>query len=166
MESHAPGIYDYDPTIKVFFFDRSAEIFRLILNYCRTKHFHCPIDTCRSVLEEELAFGEIKEAQLASCCWLKLNNKEVHLEELDIWGENEQTDNQCPIVQTERRESWRSRWQPKIWSVFEKNFSSFSAKVILYVEMHTACALWDYWNGSMKNTNEFGALITIFGVPD
>ncbi|XP_072733453.1 voltage-gated potassium channel KCNC1-like isoform X1 [Ciconia boyciana] len=128
-EPHAPSIYDYDPTTKEFFFDRSAEIFSYVLNYYRTKHFHCPIDTCRSVLEEELAFWEINETQLASCCWLKLNNKEVQPEEFNIWDENEQTDDQCLIVQTERRDfSWRTRWQPKIWSIFEKPFSSFSSK--------------------------------------
>ncbi|XP_032558102.1 potassium voltage-gated channel protein egl-36-like [Chiroxiphia lanceolata] len=60
-EPHAPRIYDYDPTAKEFFFDRSAEIFSSVLNCYRTKHFHCPIDTCRSVLEEELIFWEINE---------------------------------------------------------------------------------------------------------
>lgn len=166
-EPHATSTYDYDPTTKEFFFDRSAEIFSYVLNYYRTKHFHCPIDTCRSVLEEELAFWEINEAQLASCCWLKLNNREVQPEDVDIWDGNEQTDDQCLIVQTERRDfSWRTRWQPKIWSTFDKPFSSFIAKVILYVEMDTACVLWDYWNGSMKNANGFIALISMLGVPD
>ncbi|XP_068268148.1 voltage-gated potassium channel KCNC1-like [Nyctibius grandis] len=135
-EPHAPSTYDYDPTTKEFFFDRSAEIFSYVLNYYRTKCFHCPIDTCRSVLEEELAFWEINETQLAPCCWLKLNNKEVQPEEFHVWDENEQTDDQCLIVQTERRDvSWRTRWQPKIWSIFEKPFSSFSAKCLAFVSL-------------------------------
>ncbi|XP_009994900.1 PREDICTED: potassium voltage-gated channel subfamily C member 1-like [Chaetura pelagica] len=135
-EPDAPSIYDYDPTTKEFFFDRSAEVFSYVLNYYRTKHFHCPVNTCRSVLEEELAFWEIQETQLSSCCWLKLNNEEVQPEEFNIWDENEQTDDECLIVQTERSNSnWRTRWQPKIWSIFEKPFSSFSAKCLAFVSL-------------------------------
>ncbi|XP_009078101.1 PREDICTED: potassium voltage-gated channel subfamily C member 1-like, partial [Acanthisitta chloris] len=48
-EPHALSTYDYDPTTKEFFFDRSPEIFSYVLNYYRTKHFHCPIDTCREI---------------------------------------------------------------------------------------------------------------------
>lgn len=152
-DPQASSVYDYDPATKEFFFDRSADIFSYVLNYYRTKHFHCPIEFCRSVLEEELAFWEINETQLPSCCWLKLNNQEVQPEEFNNWDENEPADDQCLIVQTERRDT---RWQSKIWSMFEKPFSSFSAKV-----MNTACVLWDYWNGSMKNDNGFIALLSI-----
>ncbi|XP_025888973.1 potassium voltage-gated channel subfamily C member 1-like [Nothoprocta perdicaria] len=135
-EPHAPSIYDYNPTTKEFFFDRSGEIFSYVLNYYRTKHLHCPIDICRSVLEEELAFWEINVTHLAFCCWLKLNNRKVQPEELHIWDENDQADDRCLIVQTERMNfSWRTRWQPKIWSVFEKPFSSFTAKCLAIVSL-------------------------------
>lgn len=98
-QSHVPqSTYSCDPTAKVFFFfDGSAEVLSYVLNYCRTKHFHCPVNTCRTVLEEEeLAFWGTQEAQLASCCWLKLNNKAWPGE---FWGRNEQTDNRCLTVQ-------------------------------------------------------------------
>ncbi|XP_010211356.1 PREDICTED: potassium voltage-gated channel subfamily C member 3-like [Tinamus guttatus] len=135
-DPHAPSIYDYNPTTKEFFFDRSGEIFSYVLNYYRTKHLHCPIHICRSVLEEELAFWEINETQLASCCWLKLNNKKVPPDELHILDENDQADDQHLIVQTERMDCrWRTRWQPKIWSLFEKPFSSFSAKCLAVVSL-------------------------------
>ncbi|KYO38340.1 potassium voltage-gated channel subfamily C member 1-like [Alligator mississippiensis] len=135
-EPHAHSMYEYDSSTKEFFFDRSAELFGYVLNYYRTKHLHCPADTCRSVLEEELAFWEISDAQLAPCCWLKLNNKERQPEEFNMWDENELADDQCLIVQMERRDfSWRARWQPKIWAIFEKPYSSLGAKCLAVVSL-------------------------------
>ncbi|XP_074863824.1 voltage-gated potassium channel KCNC1-like [Carettochelys insculpta] len=167
-EAHASTIYDYNPTTKEFFFDRSAQLFNYVLSYYRTKHLHCPTDTCKSVFEEELAFWEISDAQLAPCCWLKLANKDSQPEEFSVWDETEHADDQCLLVQVERREfSWRARWQPKIWSIFEKPFSSLSAKCLAVVSLLFIIGIVIIFCEETKAQFEyFAANFTIYGHSD
>ncbi|KAH1164915.1 potassium voltage-gated channel subfamily C member 1-like [Mauremys mutica] len=167
-EPSASTLYDYNPTTKEFFFDRSARLFGYVLSYYRTKHLHCPVDTCRSVLEEELAFWEISDAQLAPCCWLKLTNKDSQPEEFNVWDENEHADDQCLIVQVERRDfSWRARWQPKIWSIFEKPFSSLSAKCLAIISLLFIIGIVIIFCEETKAQFEYSAAnLTIFGHSD
>uniref|UniRef100_A0A8C8RPV1 BTB domain-containing protein n=1 Tax=Pelusios castaneus TaxID=367368 RepID=A0A8C8RPV1_9SAUR len=167
-EPHASRVHDYDPNTKEFFFDRSAQLFGYVLSYYRTKHLHCPADTCRSVLEEELAFWEISDAQLAPCCWLKLTNKDCQPEEFNDCDENDHADDQCLIAQVERRDfSWRARWQPKIWSIFEKPFSSLSAKCVAIVSLLFIIGIVIIFCEETKAQYEFFAVnVTIFGHSD
>uniref|UniRef100_A0A8D0BGA2 Potassium channel tetramerisation-type BTB domain-containing protein n=1 Tax=Salvator merianae TaxID=96440 RepID=A0A8D0BGA2_SALMN len=53
-EPQADTTFDYNASSREFFFDRSAKVFGQVLNYCRTKHLHCPTSICWSALEEEL----------------------------------------------------------------------------------------------------------------
>ncbi|XP_070615699.1 voltage-gated potassium channel KCNC1-like isoform X2 [Erythrolamprus reginae] len=126
-EPQAAATFNYDPDTKEFFFDRSSCLFEEVLNYYRTKELHCPDLTCKSALDEELAFWGLSNAPLAPCCWQKLAIAEGQREEYSIQEE----DQAAPglMDQAGRNQSvWRGRWQSRIWTMFEKPFSSLSAK--------------------------------------
>nr|XP_060611977.1 potassium voltage-gated channel subfamily C member 1-like [Anolis sagrei ordinatus] len=125
-EPQAFSSLDYDPNRKEFFFDRNADLFDEVLNYYRTKHFHCTREVCESVLEEEMAFWGIQGAAFAPCCEQALKNTDEPI----VLDEDEE-DMQGFLEQAEgNRNSCRARWQPKIWALLEKPRSSFSAKCL------------------------------------
>ncbi|XP_062997924.1 potassium voltage-gated channel subfamily C member 1-like [Elgaria multicarinata webbii] len=135
-EPQASTTFDYDPNVKEFFFDRNAGLFDEVLNYYRTKHLHCPEAVCKSVLEEELAFWDISDAPLAPCCRQKLNDLESQHEEYNIWDGDRSAEDQGLLAQGETSSnSWRARWQPKIWALFEKPCSSLHAKCLAAVSL-------------------------------
>ncbi|XP_069498361.1 voltage-gated potassium channel KCNC1-like [Ambystoma mexicanum] len=135
-EPHAYSTYDFDHKLKEFFFDRNAKAFACVLEYYRTGHLHFPDDLCRSVLVEELSFWEISETQLARCCWLKLNIKESNLEDINGWDDRDQNEAQGLITATGRTDfSWRARWQPKIWALFNTPFSSLTAMCVTVISL-------------------------------
>lgn len=124
--------FGYDADAKEFFFDRSDKLFGDVLNYYRTKQLHCPADVCRSLWEEELAFWEIPQAKLAPCCWVKLSNTEGSQEEFLLGNDSDDDneDSRALLGPVERRDYhlW-TRWQPKMWALFEKPYSSTAAVV-------------------------------------
>ncbi|XP_077164580.1 voltage-gated potassium channel KCNC1-like isoform X2 [Paroedura picta] len=130
--------FDYDTDNNEFFFDRSARLFGDVLNYYRTKHLHCAADVCRSLWEEEMAFWEIPPAQLAPCCWMKLSNPEGPQEEFLLRDDSDdsQEDSLALLGQVERRghHSW-DRWQPKIWALFDKPYSSKAAMCLMIISL-------------------------------
>ncbi|XP_063169626.1 potassium voltage-gated channel subfamily C member 1-like isoform X2 [Candoia aspera] len=133
-EPQAATTFDYDPDTKEFFFDRSSCLFEEVLNYYRTKQLHCPDLICKSVLDEELAFWGLSNTPLSPCCWQKLTIAEGQKEEYGIWEEDQ--DVAGLLDQAERNHSsWQGRWQTRIWTVFEKPFSSLSAKGLAAVSL-------------------------------
>ncbi|XP_070808090.1 voltage-gated potassium channel KCNC1-like isoform X2 [Pituophis catenifer annectens] len=131
-EPQAAATFDYDPDTKEFFFDRSSCLFEEVLNYYRTKQLHCPDLTCKSALDEELAFWGLSNAPLAPCCWQKLAIAEGQKEEYGIWEENQAVAGL--LDQPGRNQStWRGRCRTRIWAMFEKPFSSLSAKGLAIV---------------------------------
>ncbi|ETE59431.1 Potassium voltage-gated channel protein Shaw, partial [Ophiophagus hannah] len=126
-EPQAAATFDYDPDTQEFFFDRSSCLFEDVLNYCRTKQLHCPDLTCKSALDEELAFWGLSNVPLAPCCWQKLTITEGQKEEYSIQEEDQEVAGL--LDQAGRNQSaWRGRWRTRIWAMFEKPFSSLSAK--------------------------------------
>ncbi|KAG8144306.1 hypothetical protein E2320_012831 [Naja naja] len=126
-EPQAAATFDYDPDTQEFFFDRSSCLFEDVLNYYRTKQLHCPDLTCKSALDEELAFWGLSNTPLAPCCWQKLTIAEGQKEE---YGIREEVQELAGLLdQAGRNQSaWRGRWRTRIWAMFEKPFSSLSAK--------------------------------------
>lgn len=122
--------FDYDPQANEFFFDRDGRVFAEVLNYCRTGHLHCPRDVCKPVFEEELRFWEVGDAPLAPCCWQRVAQED----EPGTW-DFEDGDDVGLLVPLERPAGggWRARWQPWVWALFEKPFSSFGAKCLAAV---------------------------------
>ncbi|KAM5127379.1 voltage-gated potassium channel KCNC1-like [Mantella aurantiaca] len=115
---------NYDPQHKEFFFDRNPKVFGFILDYYRTKHLHCSDDTCSSVLMEEMDFWEVRSTQLCHCCWLKMNSNVQAMEDFSSWNDAAQTE------ETGRTNlSWRQRWQPIVWNLFQMPYSSLAAMV-------------------------------------
>ncbi|KAH0630886.1 hypothetical protein JD844_004214 [Phrynosoma platyrhinos] len=136
-EPEASMAFDYNPNAKEFFFDRSPRLFRQVLNYCRTRHLHCPGDVCRSALEQELAFWEITVSQLPPCCWTKLSKMEDQPEEYDVFGSADEPDDyQGLLSQGERRNDhhWM-HWKLRIWTLFEKPYSSLWATALAILSL-------------------------------
>ncbi|KAJ7310385.1 hypothetical protein JRQ81_007299 [Phrynocephalus forsythii] len=117
-EPQACGTFDYDPIAREFFFDRDAAVFDEVLNYYRTRRLHCPALICRSVLEEELAYWELRNVTLAPCCSRRLTAAEERQGACDLWDhEEKQHEGQdLGVWRGGGRADWRTRWQPKIWS--------------------------------------------------
>ncbi|XP_060105439.1 potassium voltage-gated channel subfamily C member 1-like [Heteronotia binoei] len=135
-QSHAK--FDYDPGTNEFFFDRSNRVFGNVLNYYRTKHLHCPAEVCKSFWEEELLFWEIPHTTLAPCCWMKLGNTQGPEEEflLRSDSDNHDGDSLALLGRVERRDYhlW-ARWQPKIWALFDKPYSSAAAMCLMTISL-------------------------------
>ncbi|XP_008118577.2 potassium voltage-gated channel subfamily C member 1 [Anolis carolinensis] len=126
-EAEASAAFDYDPSAREFFFDRSPRLFRQVLSYCRTRHLHCPADICRSALEEELAFWEITVSQLPNCCWTRLSRMEDPPEDWEDFGEAEEAnDSQGLLSQVEgtSRVEGMTHRKLQIWTLLEKPHSS------------------------------------------
>ncbi|XP_063797551.1 potassium voltage-gated channel subfamily C member 1-like [Pseudophryne corroboree] len=127
---------DCNPQRYELFFDRNPKVFAYILDYYRTKHLHCSDNMCKSVLMEELRFWEVSRAHLSHCCWLKINSKSRDLEDFISWDETTQSEQQQLLSDTGRVDySWRARWQPKVWSLFEKPFSSLPSMCVTAISM-------------------------------
>lgn len=126
---------NYDPQRNEFFFDRNPEVFGYILEYYRTKHLHCSGNMCRAVLMEELAFWEVSFAQLSHCCWLNIYNKSQAMEDVSSWDQMGPSDEPI-LLQTDRVDrSWRGRWQPKVWNLFHKPYSSLAAMGVTAISL-------------------------------
>ncbi|XP_042333820.1 potassium voltage-gated channel subfamily C member 1-like [Sceloporus undulatus] len=136
-EPEASMAFDYDPDAKEFFFDRSPRLFQQVLSYFRTRHLHYPVDVCRSALEEELAFWEIRVSQLPPCCWTKLSKMEDQAEECNAFGNAEEPDdNQGLLSQEERRNGHRwMHWKLRVWTLLEKPYSSLWATALAILSL-------------------------------
>ncbi|KAJ1169932.1 hypothetical protein NDU88_001817 [Pleurodeles waltl] len=137
-ESHASSIYNFDPNLKEFFFDRNPSVFGYVLEYYRTGRLHFPSEICKSVFIQELEFWEINESQLAHCCWLNLNKKDCDVEHFNVWDDKDQTDGEGLLTtnSTGRTDfSCRARCQPKIWALFKIPPSSASAVCMMLVSL-------------------------------
>ncbi|KAJ6652758.1 hypothetical protein lerEdw1_010906 [Lerista edwardsae] len=114
-QPQARAEFDYDPQADEFFFDRDSRVFAEVLNYCRTRHLHCPRDVCKPVFEEELRFWEVGDVPLLPCCW----QREAQEDEHSVWDvdseDGDDNDNMGLLVPLERQAhgGWRARWQPR-----------------------------------------------------
>ncbi|XP_011474338.1 potassium voltage-gated channel subfamily C member 1 isoform X1 [Oryzias latipes] len=152
-EPDAPNHFDYDAKIEEFFFDRHPGVFAHILNYYRTGKLHCPADVCGPLYEEELAFWGIDETDVEPCCWMTYRQHREAEEALDSFGggglldlgsddpdpEPEHTEDEVDemtrrLAQGDspdaRSGSLWSRWQKRVWALFEDPYSSKYARWI------------------------------------
>ncbi|XP_072291750.1 potassium voltage-gated channel subfamily C member 1b isoform X2 [Eucyclogobius newberryi] len=151
-EPDAPNHFDYDAKIEEFFFDRHPGVFAHILNYYRTGKLHCPADVCGPLYEEELAFWGIDETDVEPCCWMTYRQHREAEEALDSFGggglldlasddpepeadhtedDDEMTRRLAQGDHTDVRTGglW-SRWQKRVWALFEDPYSSKYARWI------------------------------------
>lgn len=149
-EPDAPNHFDYDAKIEEFFFDRHPGVFAHILNYYRTGKLHCPADVCGPLYEEELAFWGIDETDVEPCCWMTYRQHREAEEALDSFGGGGLLDlgSEDPEPEQEHAEDddemtrrlaqgdpsdvrsgglW-SRWQRRVWALFEDPYSSKYAR--------------------------------------
>ncbi|XP_024658854.1 potassium voltage-gated channel subfamily C member 1b isoform X2 [Maylandia zebra] len=150
-EPDAPNHFDYDAKIEEFFFDRHPGVFAHILNYYRTGKLHCPADVCGPLYEEELAFWGIDETDVEPCCWMTYRQHREAEEALDSFSggglldlgnddqEPDQEHAEDDVDEMTRRLAqgdspdtrngnlW-SRWQKRVWALFEDPYSSKYAR--------------------------------------
>uniref|UniRef100_A0A3Q0S2L7 Potassium voltage-gated channel, Shaw-related subfamily, member 1b n=1 Tax=Amphilophus citrinellus TaxID=61819 RepID=A0A3Q0S2L7_AMPCI len=150
-EPDAPNHFDYDAKIEEFFFDRHPGVFAHILNYYRTGKLHCPADVCGPLYEEELAFWGIDETDVEPCCWMTYRQHREAEEALDSFSggglldlgsddpepepehaEDEVDEMTRRLAQGDspdaRNGSLWSRWQKRVWALFEDPYSSKYAR--------------------------------------
>ncbi|CAN9499396.1 unnamed protein product [Ophioblennius macclurei] len=151
-EPDAPNHFDYDAKIEEFFFDRHPGVFAHILNYYRTGKLHCPADVCGPLYEEELAFWGIDETDVEPCCWMTYRQHREAEEALDSFSggglldlgndeaeaevehatEDDVDEMTRRLAQADchdtRSGSLWSRWQRRVWALFEDPYSSKYAR--------------------------------------
>lgn len=174
-EPDAPNHFDYDAKIDEFFFDRHPGVFAHILNYYRTGKLHCPADVCGPLYEEELAFWGIDETDVEPCCWMTYRQHREAEEALDSFGggglldlgsddpepEPEHTEDEVDemtrrLAQGDspdaRSGSLWSRWQKRVWALFEDPYSSKYARVSGFEHQYHMLTCFDFvTNGSNKS---------------
>ncbi|KAM9753565.1 potassium voltage-gated channel subfamily C member 1b isoform 3-T3 [Menidia menidia] len=184
-EPDAPNHFDYDAKIEEFFFDRHPGVFAHILNYYRTGKLHCPADVCGPLYEEELAFWGIDETDVEPCCWMTYRQHREAEEALDSFGggglldlgsedpEPDQEHTEDDVDEMTRRlaqgdspdvrsGSLWSRWQKRVWALFEDPYSSKYARWIalaslffILVSITTFCLeTHEAFNPIMNRTEE------------
>ncbi|MEQ2211650.1 Potassium voltage-gated channel subfamily C member 1 [Xenoophorus captivus] len=162
-EPDAPNHFDYDAKIEEFFFDRHPGVFAHILNYYRTGKLHCPADVCGPLYEEELAFWGIDETDVEPCCWMTYRQHREAEEALDSFGggglldlgsedpepepDHEDDDEMTRrLAQGDspdvRSGSLWSRWQKRVWALFEDPYSSKYARVKRGLIRCSVCFIW------------------------
>ncbi|XP_072242092.1 potassium voltage-gated channel subfamily C member 1b isoform X1 [Leuresthes tenuis] len=184
-EPDAPNHLDYDAKTEEFFFDRHPGVFAHILNYYRTGKLHCPADVCGPLYEEELAFWGIDETDVEPCCWMTYRQHREAEEALDSFGGGGLLDlsSEDPEPDPEHAEDdvdemtkrlaqgdtpdvrsgtlW-SRWQRRVWALFEDPYSSKYARWIalaslffILVSITTFCLeTHEAFNPIMNRTEE------------
>ncbi|XP_066522903.1 potassium voltage-gated channel subfamily C member 1b isoform X2 [Hoplias malabaricus] len=146
-----------------FFFDRHPGVFAHILNYYRTGKLHCPADVCGPLYEEELAFWGIDETDVEPCCWMTYRQHREAEEALVNFGgaapdlahevDAEVGEGAHDVVAADGDEGaemtrrlahgdvadsrggrW-SRWQKKMWALFEDPYSSRYARWVAFASL-------------------------------
>ncbi|XP_072528396.1 potassium voltage-gated channel subfamily C member 1b isoform X2 [Salminus brasiliensis] len=146
-----------------FFFDRHPGVFAHILNYYRTGKLHCPADVCGPLYEEELSFWGIDETDVEPCCWMTYRQhreaeealvsfggtapvESAHEVEVEGAGDgtHEAADGDEGAEMTRRlahrdaadgRSRRWSRWQKKMWALFEDPYSSRYARWVAFASL-------------------------------
>ncbi|NXJ57337.1 KCNV1 protein, partial [Spizaetus tyrannus] len=109
-----------------YFFDRSSQAFRYILNYYQTGRLHVMEQLCALSFLQEIQYWGLDELSIDSCCRDRYFRRKELSEALDIKKDAEELDAQdeeedfsgslCPSV------------RQKLWEVLEKPGSSAAAR--------------------------------------
>lgn len=125
--SRLAKLVDTEKPPSELFFDRHPQVFAHVLQYYRSGKLHCPSNLCGLLLEEEFTFWGISSADVEPCCWETFQqNKET----LKALAEIKPAVMKKEEESGQKQQSSSSRsWQRKIWALFDKPYSSVSARV-------------------------------------
>ena len=117
-----PNSRNYIKNSNEYFFDRSPELFNVILDYyrCQGIQLHIPGYICGSVLIRELEFWEIPIRNISDCCFRTytdyLNGEEIR-KNIDL--------HKITRIQPKQNQSFQDR----AWLFFDQPKTSFGAMV-------------------------------------
>ena len=111
-----------------YFFNRSPRLFDFILNYYRTGDLHMSKHQCATEFATELAFWEIKEDELGSCCWLDYKSQRTTDEVRKEYEDSKHMVFQCDDKASLKTTCW-SRFRARAWAFLDDPFSSKAAMV-------------------------------------
>jgi len=142
-------LVNYDPICNEYFFDRHPGVFSQILNYYRTGKLHYPNNVCGPLFESELEFWGLDSNQVEPCCWKTYTKHRATeetlttLDRLNIDVERtpkQDLDIKFGLINDVMNEdnnnlSLFKRIQPIVWQLFEEPRSSFTAKLIAFIQI-------------------------------
>lgn len=116
---------DYDLDAMEFYFDRHPVCFSIVLNYYRTGKLHLVDDLCVLALGVELAYWDVNELCLESCCQLRyFQRKEQVFDEM-----RKDEENTLKPEEEDFGEGCCAKGRQKIWNLMEKPQTSMAARV-------------------------------------
>ncbi|KAG9460558.1 hypothetical protein GDO78_020990, partial [Eleutherodactylus coqui] len=114
-----------------YFFDRSSQMFKYVMNYYKTGRLHVMEQLCAMSFLQEIEYWGIDELSIDHCCRDKYFRKKLQTETLDIKKDEEEVeaeeDDFTGVIFEDLRQ--------KLWDVLEKPGSSVAAKTFGTVSM-------------------------------
>ncbi|XP_053743557.1 potassium voltage-gated channel subfamily V member 1 [Synchiropus splendidus] len=114
---------DADLLQNEFFFDRSSQAFRYVMNFYRTGHLHVMEEQCQLSFLQEIQYWGIDELAIDPCCQERCHRHKEQKATLDLRRELEPDEAEedftgavCPALRT------------RLWDLLEKPDSSFAAR--------------------------------------
>ncbi|KAM8827255.1 potassium voltage-gated channel subfamily V member 1 [Synchiropus picturatus] len=114
---------DADLLQNEFFFDRSSQAFRYVMNFYRTGHLHVMEEQCQLSFLQEIQYWGIDELAIDPCCQERCHRHKEQKATLDLRQELEPDEAEedftgavCPALRT------------RLWDLLEKPDSSFAAR--------------------------------------
>ncbi|XP_067931153.1 potassium voltage-gated channel protein Shaw-like [Watersipora subatra] len=122
-----------------YFYDRSPEAFRSILEYYRTDELHVAEYVCGNAMKQELEFWGLSEAEIEPCCWGSYAKYHSHKETLanleSAFGGEEEYNF---IEETKTLKNTGTRWQQfkrKAWMALEFPSETNTGKILMGISM-------------------------------
>ncbi|XP_006009615.2 potassium voltage-gated channel subfamily V member 1 [Latimeria chalumnae] len=107
-----------------YFFDRSSQAFKYIVNYYKTGKLHVMDQLCAISFLQEIEYWGIDEVKIGSCCREKYYRRKEMSDSLDIRRDTDAPDNEEEDFSGVACEHFRK----KLWDILEKPDSSVAAK--------------------------------------
>ncbi|TRY86335.1 hypothetical protein DNTS_016138 [Danionella cerebrum] len=121
---------DYCPKKQEYYFDRSPQVFRCVLNLYRTGHFHALEDLCVFCFCQEIEYWGINELDLEACClqWLLERKDERVVHACGDTSSGEVSSVRTELWKTESM--WFSKVRKVMWQTLEDPNHSRCSKAV------------------------------------
>uniref|UniRef100_A0A5S6L1S3 Transmembrane protein 184C n=1 Tax=Xenopus tropicalis TaxID=8364 RepID=A0A5S6L1S3_XENTR len=107
-----------------YFFDRSSQMFKYIMNFYKTGHLHVMEELCAVSFLQEIQYWGIDELNIDLCCRERYYRKKLMSESLDIKKDEEEIEAEEEDFSGVVFEHFRQT----LWDILEKPGSSVAAK--------------------------------------
>lgn len=129
---------DYSPAEQEYYFDRSPQVFRYVLSFYRTGHFHALEELCVFCFTQEMEYWGICVMDLDACCldWFleRKDEKEENAESV-----RDVSSGEVSVVggDTEFEGTWCSDIRRLMWRTLEDPSYSRCSKGIAVISFHS-----------------------------